>query len=139
MKEETKRERFIRFLDQTLDKSLTDIKTKFPSSPKKEPLNLKIRIRDLSYSRYAKFDGEYLSISDKPLEKVDCLIYFEKAKIAHRMLMGKILPYSSSLIGKYDIKYYNERSKVFSSIYIPAKNNYCNIIKGTRFTLKDEK
>jgi len=139
MKEESKRERFIRFLDETLYKSLEDIKPKFLSSSFKHPLNLKVRVRDVGYSRYVSFNDRSLTVTKKNSEKIDCLIYFDKAKIVHQILMGKILPYNSSLIGKYDIKFFNEYSKIFSTIYIPAKNNYCNIIKGTRFTLKEEK
>ncbi|HOV15116.1 MAG TPA: hypothetical protein PK771_12580 [Spirochaetota bacterium] len=138
MKEESKKDRFIRFLDETLSKSVEDIKPKFEAYPFKEPLNLKLKIKNLGYSRFVSFNENNLKVTDKPTEKVDCLIYFENAKVAHQILLRKILPYNSALIGKYDIKYFNEKSRIFATIYGPAKNNYCNIIKGTRFTLKKD-
>ncbi|OHD09507.1 MAG: hypothetical protein A2086_16850 [Spirochaetes bacterium GWD1_27_9] len=134
---ETKKQRFMNFIDQTLNKSCENILKIVSGKNSLAPLTLKIKIKDVGYLRYIKFDGDTFTVINQNADKIDCSMLFDKAKTLHQILLGKILPQNISLIGKYNILFFNEKSKIFTSIYGHAKNNYAEIIKGTRFTLKN--
>jgi hypothetical protein len=135
---ESKKKRFIEFLDKTLEYTSEEVKEKINLISKDKQLIMKIRVKDLNVSRYIIFENKNFTISDKAVKNLDCYIYFDKAKTFHKILTGKILPYNINLIGKFKIIYYNEKGKILSSVYVPAKNQYSKIVKGTRFTLKKE-
>jgi hypothetical protein len=138
MEQESKKGRFVRFIDQTLEKSAEEICKKVCASAFDQSLTFKLRIRDIGLTRYVTYAGDNFIIKDNSSAKVDCLMVFSSSKIIHSILLGKTLPYSFDLISKLKIIFFNEKGKILTSIYIPAKKNYCKIIKGTRFTLKPE-
>jgi hypothetical protein len=138
MEQSSKRLRFISFLDEALNKSAMEINSKIIFSNVDHFLTLKIKVRDIGFTRFITFYNNEFVISDKSEKKIDCTIIFESAKVLHQMLIGRVLPYHSSLIGKFEIIFFTEKGKVLTSIFNPAKNNYSKIIKGTRFTLKKE-
>jgi hypothetical protein len=138
MESENKKKRFIRFIDETIEKSGDEVCKKICEISCEHPLTLKLKIRDVGLVRYITFFDNKYSVANSSGNKIDCLMVFEKAKIIHHILIGKILPYNLDLIGKSNIIFFNERGKNLTSIYIPAKNNYSKIIRGTRFTLKPD-
>jgi|WetSurMetagenome_2_1015567.scaffolds.fasta_scaffold383078_2 hypothetical protein len=138
MEKEDKKQRFIDFFDKMIEQTSNDVKEKISQFAKNKSMTLKIRIRDLDLTRCINFCENNMTISNKPPKKIDCSILFDKAITFHRIMTGKVLPYNINLIGKFKIIYYNEKGKYLASVYVPAKNNYCKIIKGTRFTLKSE-
>ena len=138
MEKENKKKRFIEFFDKTIELTSDEMKEKISQQAKNRPLILKIRIKDLNLTRIVIFSNNSSTITSKTQKKTDCTIMFDKAKTFHQIMSGRILPYNINLIGKFKIIYNNERGKILGTVFIPAKNNYCKIIKGTRFTLKTD-
>lgn len=138
MQQDSKRLRFINFLDEALKKSAVDINNRINLVNDTNFLTLKLKVRDIGFIRFITFNNNEFVISENSDKKIDCSMIFDNAKILHRVLIGKVLPYHSSLIGKFEIIFFTEKGKLLTSIYNPAKNNYTRIIKGTRFTLKKE-
>ncbi|MCG8571423.1 MAG: hypothetical protein MJB14_14915 [Spirochaetes bacterium] len=136
-----KRLRFAHFLDQTLEKSSEIIFKRVQDNKKLNfPLVLKLVVQDIKYLRFVIINEEYQIVKKLPEEtKIDCYMIFDKAKTIHYLLSGKISPLSSALIGKFKIIYLNNASRLFSTIYNPAKNCYLQLIKGTRFSIKKKK
>ena len=133
-----KKQRFISFLDQTLKVTSQSVFARMDEKKhSKYPLILKLVVKDIRYLRYIIINKDGFKIAGKINEddRIDCYMVFDRAKTIHYVLSGKVLPLSSSLIGKLKIIYLSGDARVFSAIYNPAKNNYLRIIKGTRFTL----
>jgi len=137
MDNEQKILRFVNFLDQTIEKTACDICDKVFINYKDQKLSVKIRIKDIGLIRYVNFTKGSYSISKSSAEKLDCIMQFSKAAVLHQLLIGKMLPFNLDLVGKASFIFFSEKGKIISSAYIPAKKNYCEIVKGTRFTLKN--
>lgn len=135
-----KKQRFIYFLDKTLESASEVIFEKVSTLSKvRFPLTLKFIVKDIRYLRYIVINEDGFSLhKKKPHDnRIDCYMSFNTSKIVHYLLSGKILPLNASLIGKVKVLYLTPNARLFSMIYTPAKNNYLQIIKGTRFTLKN--
>jgi hypothetical protein len=134
----SKKVRFIEFIDKTLHKVCEDAAGEILQKKHLEKLVFKIKIKDIGFIRFVEFTGDSYNIFDNYDDKVDCSYIIDHARILHQLLIGKVLPYNSRLVGKMNSVYFNEKSKVVSSLFIPAKNYYSEIIRGTRFTLKNQ-
>ena len=137
-----KKQRFVSFIDETLKATSKTVYEKLQEKKTTGyPLVLKLVVKDIRYLRFIKITEDSYEVLRKIPEeqKVDCYMIFDRAKTIHYVLSGKVLPLSSSLIGKLKIIYLTREARAFSAIYNPAKNNYLKIIKGTRFTLNKKK
>lgn len=134
-----KKQRFIYFLDKTLESASEELIEKLETTKNiRYPLTLKFVVKDIRYLRYIVISESGFKLHKKKLhdKRIDSYMSFNTAKVVHYLLSGKILPLNASLIGKVKFLYLNQSARLFSMIYNPAKNNYMKIIKGTRFTLK---
>lgn len=130
-----KKQRFISFINRSLLSAIEDVLLRSKINDD-EKLVLKLVIKDLRYSRYFIITNKGISRLSKYSGKIDCYMLFDTAKTVHYILTGKMLPLNLSLIGKVKVIYKSQKSRIFSAIYIPARSNYTNLSKGTRFTLK---
>ncbi len=138
IKELSKKQRFVGFLEKALVKSAESVHDKYRKKAgcKNKSITLKFIIHDVKFLRYITISTDGYDFSKTSLSSnIDCLMSFHKAKTLHKLLSGKLLPLNYTLIGKISLVYKNQQSRIFTSIYTPLKINYQDISKGTRFTL----
>ena len=138
IKELSKKQRFVGFLEKALVKSAESVYEKYKKKAccRNKSVTLKFVIHDVKFLRYITISANGYDFSKSSVSSnVDCLMSFDKAKTLHKLLSGKLLPLNYTLIGKISLVYKNQRSRILTSIYTPLKKNYQDISKGTRFTL----